>query len=321
MNIQLIKHDPIAIKLDEGVQTVDGRPQVPSDVQLLRTGLFSYFEPGDMEINQGHLLSMVNNFQKKIRGVDLAVDYGHDCYGEAAGWFENLFLSSDGNELWATIKWTPEGLEKLGHKEYRYISSEFSFQYEDTENKIEYGPTMFGAGLTNRPFVKNMEPLIAMSDKERKMTIEEMKKKLEEQEALVKRLNESLDSKEKKIKENEEAQAKAKAAAEKEASFNKMLSEGKVVEAQRSAFLDGDMIKFSELAGSVKFKEIGSEGKKVELADPSTKTAAQAEDEILELSKKKHEEFKGVKTLNECISLVLSENKLLAEKYQSKFSF
>src|SRR5687767_2013191 len=213
MTVKMFKYAPVAILFNE--QEGDKGKEAPVKVQLLRVGLFSYYSPDDMEINQGHLLSMVNNFENKVRGVDCAIDYGHNMYKEAAGWIENLFLSNDGNELWATIKWTPRAAKMLEDKEYRYISSEFSFNFFDNEGLTDYGPTLFGAGLTNRPFVKNMEPLVEMSDKETKMNLEEMKKKLDEQAAQIKTLSEKvtsqeriLDEKEKKIKENEEAQAK-----------------------------------------------------------------------------------------------------------------
>src|SRR3990167_3877719 len=119
MAIKLMKYSPQVIMLKEGLKTANGEDvavEVPTDIQLLRVGSFSYWEPGDMDINQGTLLSMVQNFDRKVRGVDLAIDYGHDCFGEAAGWIEKLYLSEDGNALFASIKWTPEGAAKLAGK-------------------------------------------------------------------------------------------------------------------------------------------------------------------------------------------------------------
>lgn len=93
--------------------------------------------------------------------------------------------------------------------------------------------------------------------------------------------------------------------AEKTAEFSILLSEGKAVEAQREAFISGDMRQFIEKAVPVKLAETGHASKPpVEDKD--------AQEEVLSLAKKLSEEKKlGMK---EAISQVLKTNNKLAEK-------
>lgn len=305
------KANPTEVKLSE----FDSVFTPPSDVHLLRTGVFSYYSEDDMEINSGHILSFIENFNKKVRGCDLAIDYSHDNMDEAAGWVEDLFSSPDGQELWAKIKWTPEGKRSLVEREYRYISAEFAFDYKSQEGNVSYGPTLYGAGLTNRPFVKNMKPLVEMSEQEKNMTLEELKAKVAEQDALLKTLNVNLSEKDALIKKQKDESEKVKQLAEKTETFNKMLSEAKVVEAQRSAFIEGDMVKFSELSGSVKFEKMGT-SKQANQTDDSM-TIEQTEEKIVELAKVRFNEGKN-KDFPTCVLEVLGENKKLAEKYRNK---
>lgn len=101
-----------------------------------------------------------------------------------------------------------------------------------------------------------------------------------------------------------ELEKKAKDA-EQESEFNKLLSEGKAVAAQREAFMSGDMKKFAELAQPVKLNEAGSGGGKVATGD--------ADEEIMKEATKLLSENKGW-TLKQAVAEVLKTNKSLAEK-------
>lgn len=92
---------------------------------------------------------------------------------------------------------------------------------------------------------------------------------------------------------------------EKDAEFTKLLSEGKVVAAQREAFIEGDVKKFAELSQAMKTTESGHGGS-------GSGEGGDVEAEILKEAKKLSEEQKI--PLNKAISQVLSTNKTLAEK-------
>ena len=128
----------------------------------------------------------------------------------------------------------------------------------------------------------------------------------------------SEQEKEKKIQDLEREGRESRALNEKTNAFNKMLAEGKVVEAQRQPFLDGDMIQFSERAGKIKLDSIGGQGEPAK-KDGEELTPEQAEEELEKKAKEEFEKAGNVKTFSECVRKVLSENKKLAEKYEAKF--
>lgn len=328
MKIKTFKTNPISLFLDENDK--EEKKDVPIDVQLLRVGEFSYFEPGDMEINEGVLQSFVNNFESNVRGIDLAIDYSHMNHLEAAGWIKKLYLSDDKTALMAKVDWTNKGKEKLKEKEYRYLSAEFSFSYTDNENKKDFGPTLYGAGLTNRPFVKQMEPLSELQENN-KNNLEGDRMKLEERLAALeekhkeseKKLSEStqtimeLKAENKKLSEEKEQMKVDQEKKEKETKFNVMLGEGKVCEAQRQAYMDGNVEKFSELAQPINLKkDENRELKDKENKKPEVMTCEEAEDKVLELSRAHMKENKV--SWRESVTKVLSENPELAKRYQDK---
>ena len=278
------RSSPFVIKFSE--------ENTPAKIQILRAGKF-FHDGREIEVEEKDLKNMVKNFSEKVRGIDLMIDFSHNSEGEAAGWIKNLMLSEDGTELWAEVDWTPTGKKSLDNKAFKYISADFSFAYKDNESLKDYGPTLFGAGLTNRPVVKQMEPIVLSENKdinlnkdkimygeakeleleeEKKMQEEEKEMSLEDMAALIKELKDSLLKKDEEIismrKELEEKMAygkeelaelkKQKELMEKNQSFDKKLSEGVVVEAQRQAFIDNDMDLFLSLQSEIKLSETGN---------------------------------------------------------------
>jgi len=138
----------------------DESPDI-SKVQLLRAGKYKYLDNTPLEITSGMLSNMKANFDNKVKKIDLAIDYFHNAYAEAAGWIKEVILENNNSELWVKVEWTSEAMEKILAKEIRYLSADFDLDYEDNESGERYGPTLNGGGLTNRPFVKGMNPILS----------------------------------------------------------------------------------------------------------------------------------------------------------------
>lgn len=333
---------------------------VSNKVQLLRTGVFYDERYGKLDITSEILLAMKKNFDANVRGIALAIDYKHDADNIAAGWIKDVELSNNDTELWATIDWTPNGRKVLSDKEFRYLSADFNFNYQDNETLQKFGPTLFGAGLTNRPVVKNMEPAVALQEfnpKGNKMTNEEMQKKMTDLEAMIVKLSspippaapapaapaapmapakklgadgQPLDgdaaSDEDLMKKIQDLEAQlgavntkcagyekqmgdmqaAQKLAEKEVAFQKLLTEGRAVPAQKESYLSGDMMKFAETSQAVNLRSMGHGG------NPPAPTGS-VDEQILKLAEKKMTENKNL-SHKEAISAVLSENTVLANQ-------
>lgn len=309
-------HAPCAILLAD----VEGRPDAPKKVELMRAGRYEYETWMGRElltIDEALFSSIQTNFQANVRKIKLAVDYCHENWDKAAGWIESLELSEDGQTLSAQIEWTPEGRRAVAEKEFCYISAEFHPNYRDNETGKTYGPTLFGAGLTNRPFIKGMKHVeLSENQGDEPMTEQEIKE-LQDTLAAAQQKNTELEAKVTELSTKVEASEKAAAEAAKKNEFDVMLSEGKVVEAQRAPFMSGDMKAFVAAAKAVNLTERGhgASGEPEGAADSKSKTPAQ--DKVLELAEKKQTERADL-DVAQAISLVLSENAELRTQYEKE---
>lgn len=336
-----------------------------TEVQLLRTGEFDHDFHGEMIITQDLLREMKKNFDDGVRGIDLAVDYAHESWAEAAGWIKNVILKEHDNELWIQVKWTDEATEKLNDKRLRYISAEFDTNYKDSETGKKFGAVLFGAGLTNRPFIKKMPPIlgeglppemqqkfveavVALAEHQSKpkkedniMTFEEISKAIkelseDEKVQLVQLLGGKVNIEEDKAKLDEHKKDKKdnkdnktlaenvllkKQVEEKDAEiekakqegiFNIMLSEGKVVESQRIAYLESDMETFIKNSVEINLDEVGHGGNK---KDGNNEDALVTK--LDELANKKMEADKNLKYAT-ALSEALNENPELQKQYNEQ---
>lgn len=323
---------PISIQLNESANN-DGK--IPSEVEVMRTGKF-FMNGEELNINSDMLRNMIKNFADKVRGIDLAIDYKHESEDIAAGWIKSLILKNGDTELWAEVDWTPRGQKVLADKEFRYLSADFHLNFQSNETNLKYGPTLFGAGLTNRPFIKEMEPVINLSETKGIVTMDEKDKQIADLKAQLEALqknssgpgaapagdagagNEMADMKKKleevlaenaALKKEKESAAAAQKLAEQKGQFDKLLGEGKAVEAQRESFMSGDLIKFSELA-CVK-PNLNGVGNSAEAGGPADLTVGK---QILKLAEEMVKSGKA-KNQPEAVNKVLNENKDLKAKY------
>lgn len=157
----------------------EGMPaSVSPAVQILRVGSFNHPKYGEFDITTLVLEEMKQNFDANIRGIDVALDYFHDSDKEASGWLKSLELREDGLELWGEVEWTPKARKMLSEREIRYFSPDFAFEWTDPETEKTYQNVLFGGGLTNRPFVKDMAAIVASEKKGETMTLAELEKKV-----------------------------------------------------------------------------------------------------------------------------------------------
>jgi hypothetical protein len=124
-----------------------------STITLARLGSYKHPRHGKFRVTKRIFESFIKNFARRGR---LAVDFDHspekklgDRPTEAAGWITGLKI--DGPELKADVEWTDLGTEAVRSKRYLFISPTWALRYED-QHGDRVGPTLIGAGLTNRPF-------------------------------------------------------------------------------------------------------------------------------------------------------------------------
>jgi phage I-like protein len=141
--------------------------QVPSEIHVVPTGKWDHPVYGEMEITTAHIKEFVQNFKDKVRR-DIPITAGHDngmSGGElpAIGWFTDV-VDRGVNGLWAGVKWTDEGVQLLEQRAFKYFSPEFYEMYEDPETRKKYSHVLVGGALTNKPYFKELEPVVAFSE-------------------------------------------------------------------------------------------------------------------------------------------------------------
>ena len=138
--------------LEEGATTIF--------IEVLRQGIL---RDRDLEITGGMLQDMVRNFKENAYGTELQLDYGHDRGGEAAGWFQDLFVKE--TSLMAAIELTEPACDKIRKKLWKFVSSEIAWTYPHHETGDPVSNVLIGAGLTNIPALKGQKP-IQLSEEE-----------------------------------------------------------------------------------------------------------------------------------------------------------
>lgn len=275
-----------------------------SKTQIFKMGTFDHPWYGIMEFTDEVFDTFIKNFNDNVRGIEIQANYGHASYDEAAGWIKSI--EKDGEKLYANIEWTEEAAAKIRAKKWKYISPEFDLAYKDNETGTLYGATIIGVALTNIPFLKGMDAVSSQLnelDDEQVTRFMELVKNEKDDTMKLEELLEAL----KNLSEGDKAQVAAalnvsaaqtegdktlseenkrlKAELEKnqrEMKFNELLTEQKVVPAQKDAYLKGDMAKFAELSMKVHLDEegTGENPSDDEVADGEKDDADKAPDEV-----------------------------------------
>ena len=134
---------------------------LPNQIEIMRTGKWKHSIYENLEITENTIDCIIKNFENNVRGIDISFDLEHgetNHKSEAVCWVKKLIKK--GSTLLAEIEWTDFGKEKVKSKSFRYFSPEFKFIYTDAESGKTYNNVLFGGALTNRPFIKNMSPLM-----------------------------------------------------------------------------------------------------------------------------------------------------------------
>ena len=122
-------------------------------------GIGEYQHPlyGKISLTADRIKEFADSVAKKVRGIDLDIDYDHKVKDTgAAGWVKKAEARSDG--LWLFVEWTEEAAGKIKNKVYRYFSPEFHDEWTDSTG-TKHKNVLFGGGITNRPFLKDLVPI------------------------------------------------------------------------------------------------------------------------------------------------------------------
>ncbi len=189
----------------KGIAFEDGRPDA-SWLQAFPIGEYDHPVYGKIKMTIERARNMASGVISKVRGIDIAIDYGHDSGGEAAGWVTSAEARTDG--LWLFVEWTEKAATAIREGAYRYFSPEYMDKWKHPQSGDEFTDVVLGGGLTNRPFLKNILPVnlseIEKAEERGGGGMEELLKKLREalklgedveEEAILEALSEAIQPK------------------------------------------------------------------------------------------------------------------------------
>lgn len=259
-------------KLEKNYKFSDNHPYI---IELAKVVKGFHVNYGEVEITKQDLISFKNNFENKVVGVDLSIDFDHETR-EAAGWLIDVFLNEDNTILYGAVRWTPKGALALSNREFRYFSPEFNRNYIHPHTGVEHGPTLLGGGLVNRPFLK-MEAIVSLKHNQKGSShvdtiklsdhnakVAELEKTISDLKLSENTANQTLNNLKDKFDslKKENAQLKEeKAKKELEEKHNKLFSEGKINKAQLDALNEGkELIDVLSLGEKMNTKPKGNNG-------------------------------------------------------------
>ena len=131
-------------------------------IEIFREGSWQHPRYGKIEGNKKLFNDFIDNWKNNVLGRDIAIDRTHNPEEGATGWVKDMKIVGD--RLKALIEFTPWGIELIEQRGFKYFSPEYRDSYTDKETGKEYKNVLFGGGLTNRPFLTDLAPVILSED-------------------------------------------------------------------------------------------------------------------------------------------------------------
>jgi len=127
-------------------------------IQAMPLGTYTHPVHGKIEITPERVVQFASNVNNNAREQQLDIDYDHKANGgEAAGWVSQADARPDG--LWLLVDWTKKAYDQIKQKAYRYFSPEFVDEWTHPKTGQVFKDVLFGGGITNRPFLKDILPI------------------------------------------------------------------------------------------------------------------------------------------------------------------
>jgi hypothetical protein len=134
-------------------------------LHAMPVGTYDHPVYGELSFSSERLARFADNVKNKVRKIDLDIDFDHKQDiakgSQAAGWIKDADVKDDG--LWIGAQFTDDAKAEVKAGKWKYLSPEFQDEWTDAQGN-KYQDVLLGAGLTNRPFLKDLLPIAASED-------------------------------------------------------------------------------------------------------------------------------------------------------------
>jgi hypothetical protein len=147
------------VDISDGVELAEKDGKTQSWIQALPLGKYTHPWFGDIDVTPEKVDRLASSVINKVREIDIDIDYDHKLNtSEAAGWV--VQAEARANEgLFLLVDWTEKAVDAIKKKLYKYFSAEFAEEWTHPKTNATYKDVLFGGGLTNRPFIKDILPV------------------------------------------------------------------------------------------------------------------------------------------------------------------
>lgn len=139
-------------------------------IPFFRLGAWKHPKYGNIVGDQAAFDSIQKNFRDNVLGRPIFVRLGHDKDGNptfgtapAEAWVKDI--RQDGDTLYAIAEPTkPQITDDVRNKRYRFSSAEYDPHFINKETGKDVGPTLTAIGLTNEPFLTQLQENVVLAD-------------------------------------------------------------------------------------------------------------------------------------------------------------
>ena len=146
------------------IQLEEKEGKKSSWIEVFREGEWNHPKWGIIKGTKKLFNDFISNWKSNVLGREIALDKTHNPEEGATGWIKDMKIVGD--RLKALVEWTPWGIELIEQKGFKYFSPEYRDSYTDKESGKEHKNVLFGGGITNRPFLTDLAPIVLSEDLE-----------------------------------------------------------------------------------------------------------------------------------------------------------
>lgn len=166
------ERDDISLAMPYEVKLEDKDEDGFVNIEMLRAGNFAHWAYGDIKFDKKYFMSCIENFANEVVDREISIDSQHRPSEGAVAWVKKVGLKSRAFKdkkrrfvLTGDVELTDWGRKLIEGKRFKYFSIEVRDNFRDKEDQEkEYGPTIMGGGITNRPFIPGMKSIEMSED-------------------------------------------------------------------------------------------------------------------------------------------------------------
>ena len=143
-------------------------------IQLAEVGHFKGHAAGEFALTPATFSEICANFKRDKLPIPIDAEHASEQDptsgtipergAPAMGWIHELDNRGEGG-LWGCVEWLEPARSYIKEGRYKFISPAIRFNSRDRVTGQKIGARLTSAGITNSPFLRNMRPLIAASDR------------------------------------------------------------------------------------------------------------------------------------------------------------